>query len=132
MKTTMPARRLPPALPPVRSLPVPRRRRGGEKTLRPDPARRPAVPLPPPAPAADMKGNTASAATKTKQKDDGHDLPSGARRAAVVKRERVPRPVRSGSAELASKVRSCRFGPSPLYLSENEKSPPPNSPASAK
>ena len=86
MKTAMPARRVPPAMPPVRRLPVPLLRRAVEKTLRPDPARRPAVPLPPPAPAANMKGNPASAATKTKQKDDGHDLPSGASLGAVVKR----------------------------------------------
>jgi len=80
------ARRIPTAMPPARSLPVPLLRRAVEKTLRPDPARRSAVPLLPVTPAADRKGKPASAATKTKQKDDGHDLPSGARRGAVVKR----------------------------------------------
>src|SRR4030065_44691 len=91
--------------------------RGGERTLPRPPPRRPPVPLPPPAPAADMKGNPASAATKTKQKDDGHDLPSGARRGTVVK-EKVrggPRPAPSGSAELASRVRSGCFGTFPFY-----------------
>jgi len=84
MKTTMPARRIPPALPAMRRLPVTLLRRAVEPAPGQYAAHRPAIPLATVTPAADMERYAAAAATQEKQQDDGHDLPSGGRRGAVV------------------------------------------------
>ena len=132
MKTTMPARRIPPALPAMRRLPVTLLRRAVEPAPGQYAAHRPAIPLATVTPAADMERYAAAAATQEKQQDDGHDLPSGGRRGAVVKRQGVPRPVPSGSAELASKVRSCPLRTFTCFIPTTDKWPsPPGTPPAA-
>jgi len=107
MKTTMTACRLATTLPAVRRLAVTLLRRPVEPAPGLHAARRSAIPLPPVTPTTNVEGNAATIAMEIKQQDDDHNLPYGGQRAAMVKRHWVPRPVLSGFAELASKVRSC-------------------------
>ncbi len=132
MKTTIPTSRIAPALPAIRRLAIALLRRPVEPMPGLTTASRPAITLAPVTPAANMEGNAATITTEKKQKDDGHNLPYGGQRAAMVKRHGVPRPVRSGFAELASKVRSSRFGPSSVFIPTSEKWPlPPETPPAA-